>query len=93
MLPRQVPGQCLVGHGQAAVEGNFEVEDSVFPIQPLKVDEANVGLPMISARRLQQQARTHRIHFQPLQSHIQKCHHLRILTVEARPISYTFGRL
>jgi len=91
--PRPVPRRPRPLKVRPPPEGNFEVEDSVFPIQPLKVDQANVGPPMISAQRWQQQAWTHRIQFQPLQSHIQECHHLRILIVEARPISYTFGRL
>jgi len=34
--------------GQAAVKG---VEDSVFPIRPLKVDEASVEPTMVSAQR------------------------------------------
>jgi len=69
-------------------EGKFEVEDSVFPVRSLKLDEAGVEPPMVSAQRRQQQARAHRVISQPLQSHIQKCDHLRILIVEVRPISF-----
>jgi hypothetical protein len=74
-------------------EGRFEVEDSVFPIRPLKLDEASVEPPMVSAQRRQQQARAHRINSKPLQSHTQKSHHLRILIVEVRPTRCNFGRL
>jgi len=67
----------LCAEGHAAIE--IVVSDTGYVIPPEKPAAATSTTP--------------RIHFQPLQSQIQKCHHLRILIVEVRPISCTFGRL
>ena len=91
--PRPVPRQPRPRKARLLSEGNLEVEDSVFPIRPLEVDEASVGPPVVLAQRRRQQAQTRRINSHPRQSHIQKCHHLRIFIVDARPISCTFGHL
>ncbi len=91
--PRPVPRRPRPLKVRPPSEGQFEVEDSVFPIRPLKVDEAGVEPPIVSAQRRQHQARAQRISSQPLQSHIQKGHHLRILIVEVSPICCIFSRL
>lgn len=89
--PRPVPRRPRPQKVRPPSEGKFEVEDSVFPIRPLKVGEASVEPPIVSDRRRQQQARAHRINSQPLQPHNQKCHQLRILIVEVRPMSCVFS--
>ena len=91
--PRPVPRRPRPRNVRPPSEGQFEVEDSVFPIRPLKVNDTGVEPPIVSAQRRQHQARAQRISSQPLQSHIQKCRHLRILIVEVRPIGYIFIRL
>lgn len=88
--PRPVPRRPCPQKVRAPSEGKFEVEDSVFPVRPLKVGESIVEPPMVSDQRRQQQARAHRINSKPLQPHNQKCHQLRILIVEVRPMSCVF---
>lgn len=88
--PRPVPRRPGPRKVTPASEGKFEVEDSAFPIRPLRVDEGDVEPPIISAQKRQQDARAHRISSQPLQSHIQQSHQLRILIVEVRPPNFLF---
>jgi len=61
--PGPVPRRPLPRKVTPPSEGNFNVGDPVFPIRPLKVEEASMEAPIVSAQRQQQQARTHRINF------------------------------
>lgn len=89
--PRPVPRRPRPQKVVPPSEGKFEVEDSAFPIRPLKVNEGSVDPLRVSTQRRQQEARAHRVSSQPLQSHTQRPHQLRILIVEVRPLNFIFN--
>jgi hypothetical protein len=82
--PRPVPRRPRPRKVRPPSEGKFEVEDSVFPVRPLKVDDGGVEPPMVPAQKRLQEAHAHRVSSKPLQMHIQRSHQLRILIVGVR---------
>lgn len=84
--PREVPRRPRPRKVRPPSKGEFEVEDSAFPVRPVKVDEGGVGPPMVLAQKRQQEARAHRTSSRPLQSRTQRSHQLRILIVEVCPL-------